>query len=142
MVGGAPKVGEVIPYWFLWNSEHEAGEESGRKLRPCVVVASLQMETGATRIAVLPITHSRPAATRSAVEIPSTVKSLLMLSAARSWIICDEFNEFTWPALDAGKTPAGKPSFGFLTRGLIESVRSEAAASRKRGAFKTVSRDE
>jgi mRNA-degrading endonuclease toxin of MazEF toxin-antitoxin module len=138
---GAPKVGEVIPYRFLWSSEHEAGEESGRKLRPCVVVASLTGKTGETRVAVLPITHSPPAATRSAVELPRPVKALLGLSAARSWIMCDEFNEFTWPALDAGKTPAGKPSFGFLTRGVISSVRHEAAAARARGTFKVVPRD-
>jgi hypothetical protein len=106
-----------------------------------VVVASLQSKTGATRIAVLPITHAPPVSNRSAVEIPRQVKAMLGLSAARSWIMCDEFNEFMWPALDAGRTPAGKPSFGFLTRGLVAVVRAEAAAARARGAFKTVSRD-
>lgn len=107
---GAPAVGEVIPYWFLWSSEHEAGEESGRKLRPCVVVAVLPTKAGATRVAMLPITHTPPAPERSAVEVPRAVKAQLGLSDARSWVMCDEFNEFTWPGFDAGKTPAGKPS--------------------------------
>ncbi len=141
MAAGAPHVGEVIPYWFLWSSEHEAGEESGRKLRPCVVVATLQGKMGATRVAVLPVTHTRPRPERSAVEIPRLVKAQLRLDPVRSWVICDEFNEFTWPALDTGRTPAGKPSFGYLPRGLIASIRAEAAAARARGAFKTVSRD-
>lgn len=138
---GPPSVGEIIPYWFLWSSEHEAGEESGRKLRPCVVIATLQSKDGATRVAVLPVTHARPEPTRSAVELPAKAKTQLGLSAARSWIICDEFNEFTWPGFDAGKTPAGKPSFGFLPRGVIAAVRAEASAARARGAFKSVPRD-
>ena len=141
MSGGAPKVGEVIPYWFLWRSEHEAGEESGRKPRPCVVVAMFKSETGETRIAVLPVTHTPPDATRSAIEIPPAVKAHLMLDAAPSWIMCDEFNEFDWPGFDVGKTPAGASSFGLLPRGLIDAVRAEAAAARARGAFKTIPRD-
>lgn len=138
---GPPDIGEVIPYWFLWSSEHETGEEAGRKLRPCVVVVTLQTKTDATRVAVLPVTHTPPAPARSAVEIPRAVKAQLGLSAARSWIVCDEFNEFIWPGFDAGKTPAGKPSFGFLPRGVIAAVRAEAASARARGAFKSVPRD-
>lgn len=141
MSGGTPHVGEVIPYWFLWSSEHEAGEDAGRKLRPCVVVAVLQTKAGTLRVAVLPMTHTRPSTDRSAVEVPRSAKTQLGLSSAPSWIMCDEFNEFTWPGFDAGKTPAGKPSFGFLPRGTIAAVRKEALAARARGAFKSVSRD-
>jgi len=88
------------------------------------------------------MTHTRPGAERSAVEVPRSAKTQLGLSAAPSWIMCDEFNEFTWPGFDAGKTPAGKPSFGFLPRGTIAAVRAEALAARARGAFKSVSRDD
>lgn len=136
-----PDVGEVIPYWFLWSSEHETGEESGRKLRPCVVVATLAEERG-TRVLVLPMTHTAPGPERSAVEIPRATKAQLGLSAARSWVICDEFNEFIWPGFDVGKTPAGKPAYGFLPRGAIAAIRKEATAARARGAFKSVRRDD
>jgi hypothetical protein len=137
----APQVGEVIPYWFLWHSEHEAGEESGCKLRPCVVAATLSDTKGATRVAVVPVTHRAPTEDRSAVEIPAQVKSQLGLSVAPSWIICDEFNEFVWPGFDLGKTSSGRATFGFLPRGVIAQVRSEAAAARTRGRLKQVSRD-
>lgn len=140
MEKGPPVAGEVIPYWFLWCSEHERGEESGRKLRPCVVIAVVRSKTGPTRVAVLPVTHTPPEPDRSAVELPRVVKARLGLDPARSWVMCDEYNEFVWPALDAGKTPAGKPSFGFLPRGVLSAVRDEALAARSRGAFKTVSR--
>ncbi len=142
MSAATPRVGEVIPYWFLWSSEHEVGEDSGRKLRPCVIVAVLQAKSGALRVAVLPMTHTRPGAGRSAVEVPRSAKAQLGLGSAPSWIMCDEFNEFTWPGFDAGKTPAGKPSFGFLSRGTLGAVRAEALAARARGAFKSVSRDD
>jgi hypothetical protein len=101
----------------------------------------LATATGATRIVVLPVTHTSPPAARTAVEIPRAVKASLGLDAAPSWIMCDEFNEFAWPGFDMGKTDAGRPSFGFLPRGLITSVRAEVAAARARRAFKTVSRD-
>lgn len=136
-----PVVGEVIPYWFLWHSEHESGEDAGRKLRPCVVIVVLTDDKSETRVAVVPITHAKPSAERSVVEIPPHVKAQLSLSSARSWIMCDEFNEFVWPGFDLGKTPSGKSNFGFLPRGLMAAVRAQAAAAHARGAFKTVSRD-
>jgi hypothetical protein len=137
-----PQVGELIPYWYLWRAEFEAGEESGRKTRPCAVVVTVKMTSGETKIAVVPVTHTKPPASRSAVELPREVKSRLGLDAARSWVICDEANEFTWPGYDIAKTPSGRPSFGFLPRGLLERIRAEFAAARARGAVKPVPRDE
>lgn len=120
----------------------EAGEESGRKVRPCAVVVALKVSTGDTKVAVVPVTHSKPPASRTAVEIPHEVKSRLGLDAAKSWVICDEANEFTWPGFDVAKTPSGEPSFGFLPRALVERIRSELSAARARGALKRVPRDE
>lgn len=137
----APQVGEVISYWFLWFSEHEVGEESGRKLRPCVAIATLQNVEGAPRVAVVPITHRLPGPSRDTVEIPPQVKAQMGLSVSRSWIICDEFNEFVWPRFDIGETAGGKPTFGFLPRGLIALVRERVAKARARGALKSISRD-
>ena len=129
----APALGEIIPYWFLWLSEHEAGEESGRKLRPCVVLATIEGEGKTLRVAVLPITHSKPPSTRAAIEIPAAVKKRLNLSGAPSRIVCDEFNEFIWPGVDLGKTPRGMPSFGHLPRGVLAAARAAFTEARARG---------
>lgn len=137
-----PDVGEVIPYWYLWRDQHVGGEESGRKLRPCAVVTAVKTEAGETRVAVLPITHAPPPQSRATVEIPSNVKVQLGLDAARSWVVCDEANEFTWPGFDTEKTPSGRPSFGFLPRGLLVRIRSEFLAARTRGGFTAIGRDE
>jgi hypothetical protein len=32
-----PEVGLVISYGYLWHYEHQAGQEEGRKDRPCVI---------------------------------------------------------------------------------------------------------
>ena len=48
-----PKPGEVIRYSYLWHDEHRAGQEEGRKDRPCAVVMSLLTESSNTRLIVL-----------------------------------------------------------------------------------------
>lgn len=137
-----PEVGEVVPYWYLWRSEFDSGEESGRKLRPCAVVAAIKTSSGETRVALLPVTHAEPPASRRAVEIPALVKEKLGLDAERSWIVCDEANEFVWPGFDIAKTASGHPSYGFLPRGLLAKVRSEFVAARQDGRLKSVERDD
>jgi hypothetical protein len=137
-----PEVGEVLAYWFLWKQEDERGEESGRKLRPCVVVVSAVVRSGEkTLIALSPITHSRPDAERAAIEIPASVKSHLRLDGDRSWIICDELNEFVWPGFDLGKTPDGREAYGALPDGLMERVYREVRDAVHRGALKRTKRD-
>lgn len=136
-----PRVGEIIPYWFLWRSEHEAGEDAGRKLRPCVVVVALRRQGNGTRVAVVPMTHTLPDATRAAIEVPAQVKAYLGLDERRSWIICDEFNEFDWPGMDLGKAPNGTFSFGLLPRGLLSAIRDEMLAARARGKLHGAARD-
>ena len=79
---------------------------------------------------------------RTAVELPPRVKAYLGLSAPRSWIICDEYNEFAWPGVYLEATPAGGASFGFVPDALLERVRIEFRAARARGALKGVPRTE
>lgn len=136
----APLPGEVIPFWHLWWREHEQGEDAGRKLRPCIVVA----RSGGERplLAVLPITHADPGGERDAVDVPPRVKAHLGLDSARAWIICDEQNEFTWPGFDIGKTPRGEPSFGGVPDKLFARVREAHKEARRRGALRSASRDD
>ncbi len=138
-----PEPGLVIPYVYLWRREHEGGEESGRKARPSLIVIAVTIAaTGKQRVAVCPITSQKPDATRSAIEMPSRVKTHLGLDAARSWVICDEYNEFDWPGVDLDTTSAGASSFGFAPDALVERVRAEMRAARARGALKSVTRTE
>jgi len=136
-----PEPGLVIPYAYLWRREHEAGEESGRKTRPClVVIVSRSAGAAAPRVAVAPITTASPAAERAAVLIPTRVKAHLGLDARPSWVICDEYNAFDWPGVDRGLTPMGEPAFGFVPDALTERVREEMRQARARGALKSTPR--
>jgi hypothetical protein len=138
-----PEPGLVIPYVYLWRREYEAGEETGRKLRPgLIIVVVVQAAQGAPRVAVCPITTQTPDATRAAIEVPPRVRAHLGLDAAKSWIICDEYNEFDWPGVDLGQTPKGVDHFGYAPDALINRVREEVLAARARGALKTVPRTE
>ena len=40
---GAIERGLVIPFVYLWRREHEAGEESGRKIRPLLIVVAVEL---------------------------------------------------------------------------------------------------
>ena len=136
-----PEPGLVIPYAYLWRREHEAGEESGRKTRPCLVVIVMRREGAPTpRVAVAPITTGSPSVARAAVSIPARVKVHLGLDARPSWVLCDEYNAFDWPGVDRGLTPMGDPAFGFVPDVLTERVREEMRQARARGALKPTSR--
>jgi len=137
----APEAGLVIPYWFLWSADHEAGEESGRKARPCVVVIAVSRSAGLTLVAVAPLTHTAPGKARHAVEISAPVKRQLKLDAARSWVICDELNEFEWPGFDMDKTPDGRPAFGKLPHNLMQRIRAVVLAAMRDGSLNKIKRD-
>jgi hypothetical protein len=74
--------------------------------------------------------------------VPPRVRAHLGLDAAKSWIICDEYNEFDWPGVDLGQTPNRADHFGYVPDALINRVREEVLAARARGALKTVPRTE
>jgi uncharacterized protein YifN (PemK superfamily) len=138
-----PEVGLVFPYYYLWRREHERGEESGRKSRPCIliVVAAIAKGNRQTVIAV-PVTTQKPDSTRSYVEIPDRVRRHLGLNAPQCWVICDEYNQFDWPSPDLSTTTSGNRSFGNIPTALIQMIRNEVQAAMKRGRLKKVPRTE
>ena len=105
-----------------------------------IVVAVAIANTGIRRVAVCPVTSQQPDSTRSAVEMPRRVKTHLGFDAARSWIVCDEYNEFDWPGVDLDRTSTGAAAFGHVPDALVDRVRAEMLAARARGALKRVSR--
>lgn len=126
-----PKPGEVIRYSYLWHDEHEDGQEEGRKDRPCAVVLSLLTTTGDTQLIVLPITHAPPSKGANAIELPVDTKRRLRLDDARSWVVLDEANRFTWPGPDIRPfdTPKGRSiSYGFLPPGVFKAIRDRFLA--------------
>lgn len=135
-----PQPGLVIRYSYLWHREARAGREEGRKDRACAVVLALQDDDGRTRVYVLPITHTAPAAGENAIEIPPVVKARLGLDGARSWVVVDEANLFYWPGPDLRFLPGEGPEsalYGFLPPGFFRIVRDRflAADRTKKGAL-------
>jgi hypothetical protein len=84
-------------------------------------------DAGETRVLVLPVTHSPPADTTLAVEIPARVKERLRLDAERSWIVLAEWNEFIWPGPDVRRAPGGDESsvaYGMFPPSLFATIRN------------------
>lgn len=121
-----PAPGLVISYAYLWRREHQAGQQEGRKHRPCVIVLAVQKSESTTQVTVAPITHKSPLSDREFLEIPLRVKQALGLDDDRSWVILDEVNQFAWPGYDlrpiAGKT--GEVAYGFLPPRLFDQIRT------------------
>lgn len=127
-----PIPGLVIRYGYLWHSDYLAGHEEGKD-RPCAIIAAIRPadNPGETRVLVLPVTHSPPAPSTPAVEIPARVKERLRLDDARSWVVLSEWNEFTWPGPDVRRAPAGDESsvaYGMLPPGLFATIRDRFLA--------------
>lgn len=122
-----PEPGLVLRYAFLWRREFEAGQDEGRKDRPCTVVLATPSVLGGMQVYVLPVTHSPPIDPSVAMEIPQRIKSRLGLDDERSWIILDEVNDFLWPGFDlrsvAGSQPA-RIDYGVLPPLFFERVRT------------------
>jgi hypothetical protein len=119
-----PEPGLVISYAYLWHTEHEAGQEEGRKDRPSVIVLTVERQADDTTIViVLPITHTPPVDPASAVEIPAAVKRHLGLDDDRSWIVVAVGNEFDWPGYDLRKIGRGdRYDYGFLPPRFFKQV--------------------
>ncbi len=130
-----PTPGLVVHFDYLWRYEHEQGEESGSKRRPCVLVVAVINKDGQTEVVVAPITHKEPLPGQG-VEIPLRVKSSLGLDDLRSWVIVDDLNTFTWPGENLYPIPGSPPGtydYGFVPPLLLERIRTgiEAADSMK-----------
>ena len=140
-----PHPGLVVRYSYLWHSEHEAGREEGVKDRPCAVVLATTEADGREIVTVLPITHSEPKIKELAVEIPAVVKKRLGLDAARSWIMIDEANRFTWPGPDLRPARRGERStvaHGVLPPRLFEVVKARFLAAARLRRARVVKRTE
>ena len=120
-----PEPGLVIPYAYLWRHEHRKGQEDGRKVRPAVIVLSVQSpKGGAPRVTVAPITHTPPTKDGEAIELPPRVKHALGLDDDRSWIVLDEVNQFAWPGYDLRPVLGSTDRFayGFIPPKLYDTV--------------------
>jgi mRNA-degrading endonuclease toxin of MazEF toxin-antitoxin module len=121
-----PEPGLVISYAYLWRRDYDAGQEEGRKNRPCVIVVSVEKQESGTVVTVAPITHSPPQSGTPSMEIPPRVKQHLGLDDDRSWVILDEVNQFVWPGYDLRPVPGrqGGITYGFLPPRLFDQIRS------------------
>jgi hypothetical protein len=121
-----PIPGLVVRYSYLWANEHDQGREEGRKDRPCAIVLAVLSLDNATSVVVLPVTHSPPAPTDLAVEIPYATKQRFGLDDERSWIVISEANEFIWPGPDLRPAVGGtiaSVAYGELPADLFRKVR-------------------
>ena len=111
-----PEPGLVISYAYVWNYEAQAGQEEGRKDRPCVIALAIERHgDGETLVTVLPVTHRPPDDKAAAVEIPRAVKQFLGLDNERSWVIVSEGDQFVWPGYDLRKVGStDRFDYGFL----------------------------
>jgi hypothetical protein len=138
-----PVPGLVIRYSYLWASEHARGQEEGVKDRPCAIVLRSVGEAGETMVTVLPVTHSEPADTRLAVEIPHATKRRLGLDDARSWVVLTEANRFVWPGPDLRpmtRGDSGSVALGLLPYALFEDIRQKFIQVLKTRTARTVPR--
>lgn len=130
MAEDAPEIGMVIRHLYLWRDEKAQGQEEGRKARPCVIVHTRQNEFDETEVLICPITHTQPAESARAIEIPHATKQRLKLDDKRSWIITGEVNRFTWQGPDVVQTQFGSITYGYLPHGLakaaVEKVKDNA----------------
>jgi hypothetical protein len=127
-----PVPGLVIRYSFLWKEEADRGREEGAKDRPCAIVLVVQGDTDEPIVTVLPITHSPPADSRLAVEIPHATKKRLGLDDDRSWIMVSDANRFIWPGPDLRFADQGDPSsaaYGLLPANIFNEVREKLIAA-------------
>jgi hypothetical protein len=143
-----PRPGLVLCYAYLWKREFEAGLREGRKDRPVVVVLA-RRDLGPSRVIyVAPVSHSAPAASHEAVEIPAAVKRHLGLDDGASFISATEMNVFVWPGPDlrptyrplSGNLDAVPCHWGYLPRGLFQSLKLAIAHNRGLGTAGIIKR--
>ena len=141
----SPVPGLVIRYSYLWASEHARGQEEGVKDRPCAIVIASTDGMGGQIVTVLPISHTPPADSLVAVEIPAATKRRLGLDDDRSWVVLTEANRFLWPGPDLRPLKPGDSesvAYGPLPHHLFEAIRLKFIAALKARAALAVRRTE
>ncbi|HEY5239121.1 MAG TPA: hypothetical protein VIJ62_12125 [Rhizomicrobium sp.] len=140
----APVSGLVIRYSYLWQSEHERGQEEGVKDRPCAVILVTKQSDGDEIVTVLPITHTPPRNSAFAMEIPAPTKLRLGLDSERSWVVLTEANRFIWPGPDL-RPVGGKldsVAYGLLPQAFFIQLRDRFIAILKAGHAKAIARSD
>ena len=114
-----PQPTDVILYSYLWRHEAARGEESGRKDRPCLVLAATRTKAGLSVI-VAPITtkHHEP---EQLVVLPPRVARHLGL-ALGCGVVCTDLNRFIWIGVDVRAGLNGTPYFGQMPGRLVEEI--------------------
>ncbi len=140
-----PQPGLVIRYAYLWREEHERGRDEGIKDRPCAVVLAVEEADGRKRVAVVPVTHTKPQPNTGALAIPAETARRLGLDDTPQWIVTRELNLFTWPGADIRAVPGRKPAtiaHGFLPHRLAMQMIEAVKAHVRQRSSKSVERDE
>lgn len=141
-----PRPGLVIRYDFLWKEEELAGQEHGRKDRPCaIILASKQRDDESRNVILCPITHSPPSPGESAVEIPPAVARNLNLDSEQSWIKTHQVNTVQWHKdyIPYGVVPAyeGQWAFGQLPYELGKQAFEQVHEQSRQRSLENVRRD-
>lgn len=127
---------------MLWRHEQDAGRQEAAKDRPCAIVLLRRQAGVDTIVTVAPLTHRPPRDPAVAIEVPLAVQRHLGLDTQRSWIICDEVNEFAWPGFDLRLIPGkqGRYDHGFLPPRLFRQVAARVAELARRRQGRTTAR--
>ncbi len=138
-----PEPADVLSYSYLWAREAEAGEESGRKDRPVVVVVARLQRSAGTLLLVAPISHLAPERPEEGIEIPANVKKQLGLDREKSWIVLTELNRFIWPGPDVRPVPGSdSPLYDALPDWLFARVREGIVRRSEAGRLQVTKRTE
>ena len=91
----------------------------------------------------MPITHTKPDDTSSAIEISADDASALGLDSQTSWIIVDDINYFTWvgPDVEQNRT-TGDYEVGFLAPDLLLRVTEKFKELRRLRRIRYIPRDD
>jgi hypothetical protein len=130
-----PKVGWVFRYSYLWHWQHLEGREEGDKDRPVLVLALVAaLEDGTPIVRVLPVTHTPPANSADAIEIPPATKRRLGLDDERSWIVLTESNRFVWPGPDVRPIDSDSGYSRAVAAGAVRSGEASVCRARQEPA--------
>ena len=139
-----PTPGLVIRYAYLWRHEALAGQDEGRKDRPCVIVLAVRRDGNRTLVTVAPITHTPPERPELAIEIPAPTKARLGLDGERSWIVAADLNQFAWPGVDLRPISSSEETYayGLIPSGLYRQVRDRVLTLARAGRAAVTGRTE
>lgn len=114
-----PRPGEIIRYLYLWRHEHARGEDEGRKIRPCLVVATYR-QGSRLRVLTVPIT-TRDYSPQHSIELPQALVAELGMDD-RSRVVWNDVNEFTWVGPDVRAGGNGSIVMGAMPERIFRQV--------------------